>query len=49
MTAYHRQSLFWGTVAFSAALLLWILRPVLTPFLLGAIIAYFCSQAWNGW
>jgi predicted PurR-regulated permease PerM len=40
MTAYHRQSLFWGTVAFSAALLLWILRPVLTPFLLGAIIAY---------
>jgi predicted PurR-regulated permease PerM len=40
MTAYHRQSLFWGAVALSAALLLWSLRPVLTPFVLGAIIAY---------
>jgi predicted PurR-regulated permease PerM len=40
MTAYHRQSLFWGTVALSAGVLLWSLRPVLTPFLLGAMIAY---------
>lgn len=40
MTVYHRQSLFWGAVALSAGVLLWNLRPVLTPFLLGAIIAY---------
>ncbi|HEY1214317.1 MAG TPA: AI-2E family transporter [Bryobacteraceae bacterium] len=40
MTTYHRQSLFWGAVAASACALLWVLRPVLTPFLLGAIIAY---------
>ena len=40
MTAYHRQSLFWGAVALSAGVLLWTLRPVLTPFLLGAMIAY---------
>nr|WP_244197652.1 AI-2E family transporter [Caballeronia ptereochthonis] len=40
MSTYHRQSLFWGTVALSACVLLWALRPVLTPFLLGAIIAY---------
>ncbi|MCC8391104.1 AI-2E family transporter [Paraburkholderia sp. MMS20-SJTR3] len=40
MTAYHRQSLFWGAVALSAGVLLWSLRSVLTPFLLGAMIAY---------
>ncbi|KXU83894.1 ABC transporter permease [Paraburkholderia monticola] len=40
MTAYHRQSLFWGAVALSAGVLLWGLRSVLTPFLLGAMIAY---------
>jgi predicted PurR-regulated permease PerM len=40
LTTYHRQSLFWGAVAASVCALLWTLRPVLTPFLLGAIIAY---------
>ncbi|MBB2925905.1 putative PurR-regulated permease PerM [Paraburkholderia silvatlantica] len=40
MTAYYRQSLFWGAVALSAGVLLWSLRSVLTPFLLGAMIAY---------
>jgi predicted PurR-regulated permease PerM len=40
MTVYHRQSLFWGAVGLSAGILLWTLRPVLTPFVLGAIIAY---------
>jgi len=40
LTTYHRQSLFWGAVALLAGVLLWALRPVLTPFLLGAIIAY---------
>ncbi|WP_302056926.1 AI-2E family transporter [Paraburkholderia sp. CNPSo 3281] len=32
--------MFWGAVAPSAGVLLWSLRPVLTPFLLGAMIAY---------
>ncbi|MGV2291894.1 AI-2E family transporter [Trinickia sp. YCB016] len=40
MTAYYRQSLFWGAVALSAGVLLWSLRSVLTPFLFGAMIAY---------
>lgn len=40
LTTYHRQSFFWGAVALSTGVLLWTLRPVLTPFLLGAIIAY---------
>ncbi|MGF6551222.1 AI-2E family transporter [Paraburkholderia youngii] len=40
MTVYHRQSLFWGAVALAAGILLWVLRPVLTPFLLGAMVAY---------
>ena len=40
MTVYHRQSLFWGAVALGAGILLWNLRTVLTPFLLGALIAY---------
>ena len=40
LTPYQRQALFWGGVAFGLGLLFWILSPVLTPFLLGAIIAY---------
>ncbi|MBC8642552.1 AI-2E family transporter [Caballeronia sp. EK] len=40
LITYHRQSIFWGAVALSGGVLLWALRPVLTPFLLGAIIAY---------
>ncbi|CAL8480776.1 AI-2E family transporter [Caballeronia sp. S22] len=40
MTVYHRQSLFWGAVALAAGLLLWNLRAVLTPFVLGALVAY---------
>ncbi|RKP51009.1 AI-2E family transporter [Trinickia fusca] len=40
LTPYQRQALFWGTVALGLGILLWLLRPVLTPFLLGAILAY---------
>src|ERR1700733_3342616 len=40
MTLYNRQALSWGAVAIAVAVLLWILRPVLTPFLLGGLIAY---------
>ncbi|WP_341318417.1 AI-2E family transporter [Paraburkholderia sp. IMGN_8] len=40
MTVNHRQSLFWSAAALAAGVLLWNLRVVLTPFLLGALIAY---------
>jgi predicted PurR-regulated permease PerM len=40
LTPYQRQALFWSTVALGLGILLWLLSPVLTPFLLGAIIAY---------
>jgi predicted PurR-regulated permease PerM len=40
LTSYHRQALFWGAVALGLGILMWILRPVLTPFLLGGLIAY---------
>lgn len=39
-TPSRRQALLWGAVAFGLGSLLWILRPVLTPFLFGALIAY---------
>ena len=40
LTPYQRQAFFWATVAFALGALLWLLSPVLTPFLLGAILAY---------
>ena len=40
MTLYNRRALSWGAVAITVAVLLWILRPVLAPFLLGGLIAY---------
>lgn len=40
LTPIQRQALFWGTVALGLGILLWLLSPVLTPFLLGAILAY---------
>ncbi|HTI17374.1 MAG TPA: AI-2E family transporter [Trinickia sp.] len=40
LTPYQRQALFWSMVALGLGILLWLLRDVLTPFLLGAIIAY---------
>jgi predicted PurR-regulated permease PerM len=40
MTLHNRQVLSWGAIALAVSVFLWILRPVLTPFLLGALIAY---------
>ncbi len=39
-TPLRRQALLWGAVALGFGILLWSLRQVLTPFLLGALIAY---------
>ncbi|WP_134142943.1 AI-2E family transporter [Paraburkholderia sp. BL6665CI2N2] len=40
LTSYQRQALVWSAIAAGLGILLWILRPVLTPFLLGALVAY---------
>jgi predicted PurR-regulated permease PerM len=40
LTPYQRQALFWSAMALGLGILLWLLSPVLTPFLLGAILAY---------
>lgn len=36
----QRRSLVWGAVALGTALLLWLLAPVLTPFIVAAVLAY---------
>ena len=40
LPAAQRRSLTWGAVAALAALLLWLLAPVLTPFIVAAVLAY---------
>lgn len=36
----QRRTLTWFAIAAAGALLLWLLAPVLTPFLIGAVLAY---------
>lgn len=40
VSAAQRRSLMWCAVAAGAALLLWLLAPVLTPFIVAAVLAY---------
>ena len=40
LTAAQRQTLTWLALAAGMALLLWLLAPVLTPFVVGAVLAY---------
>ena len=40
MTPYRRQALTWSAIGAGVIIVLWVLRTVLTPFLLGALIAY---------
>lgn len=40
LTATQRRSLVWCGVAVGAALLVWLLAPVLTPFVIAAVLAY---------
>ena len=40
LTPAQRRSLAWAAIAVAAALLLWLLAPVLTPFIVGAVLAY---------
>ena len=40
LTPAQRRSLTWAALAVAALLLLWLLAPVLTPFIVGAVLAY---------
>jgi predicted PurR-regulated permease PerM len=40
LTANQRRSLAWSAIALAAVLLLWLLAPVLTPFIVAAVLAY---------
>jgi predicted PurR-regulated permease PerM len=40
LTPAQRQTLAWTALAGAAALLLWLLAPVLTPFVVAAVLAY---------
>lgn len=40
LSTSQRRSLVWCAVAASAALLVWLLAPVLTPFVVAAVLAY---------
>ena len=40
LTPVQRRALIWIVIALGVGILLWLLSPVLTPFLLGAILAY---------
>ena len=40
LTPPQRQTLTWLAIALGALLLVWLLAPVLTPFIIGAVLAY---------
>ncbi len=40
LTPPQRRSLTWAGLALAASVLLWLLAPVLTPFIVGAVLAY---------
>jgi predicted PurR-regulated permease PerM len=48
LTSTQRRTLTWIALAVTALLLLWLLAPVLTPFVVGAVLAYVLSPAVEG-
>jgi len=48
MTSAQRRGLIWGGIAFAFGLLLWLLAPVLTPFVIAAVLAYALHPAVEG-
>lgn len=44
---YQRQALIWSVIALFMGYLIWLLRPVLTPFLIGTIFAYILQPGVN--
>jgi predicted PurR-regulated permease PerM len=47
LTPYQRQAFVWVVIALIVSIFLWLLSPVLTPFLLGAILAYILHPGVN--
>ncbi len=47
ITPPQRLALAWGAVALAAFALLWLLAPVLTPFIVAAVLAYALAPAVN--
>jgi len=45
LTSTQRRSLTWTAIALGAALLLWLLAPVLTPFIVAGVLAYALQPA----
>jgi len=48
LTPAQRRSLSWSAIALVTVLLLWLLAPVLTPFIVGAVLAYALHPAVEG-
>jgi hypothetical protein len=49
LTASQRRGMLWGAVALCAVFLLWLLGPVLTPFIVAAVLAYALHPAVEPW
>lgn len=45
LTSAQRQTFAWIAIGLVAALVLWLLAPVLTPFVIGAVLAYVLQPA----
>lgn len=45
LTAPQRQTLSWAAIALLAAIAIWLLAPVLTPFLIASVLAYALQPA----
>ena len=48
MTPNQQKYLAWGAIIALAGLLLWVLSPVLMPFLVAAVLAYVLSPVVKG-
>jgi predicted PurR-regulated permease PerM len=48
LTPAQRRTLSWSAIALATVLLLWLLAPVLTPFIVGAVLAYALHPAVEG-
>ena len=47
LTTFQQRALAWSAIAAVAVLLLWLFGPVLTPFLVGMVLAYALNPVVN--